>query len=215
MRANPINILLIDDHPILRKALSVLLSMMDGLVVTGEANSKKEALLLCNQKEFDIALLDIELPDSSGLDLLISLHSNHPKMKILVFSTYQEDLYAERALKCGASGYLTKDSPSEELLLAIRKVKNGGRYISPNLAEKLATKSVGSESQQIKSFDGLSNREITVFTQIARGVTLVEIAKMININATTITTYRARILTKLGLKNNSDITRYAIENKLL
>jgi len=180
--------------------------------VTGEVESATEALSILQQKSFDIALLDIELPDSSGLDLLKILRKKHPKLIILMLSIYSEEIYATRALKYGASGYMSKDCSIEILVTAIRKAAAGGRYVSPELSEAFAT-SIG--SKKISSHTDLSDRELEVLKQLAKGSSLVDIAAKLHLSSNTVTTYRGRVLDKLGLKSNAALTRYVIENKLM
>ena len=190
----------------------MMINTADDIEVTGEAESAVEALSIMQQNSFDIALLDIELPDSSGLDLLKILRKKYPKLIILMLSIYLEEIYATRALKYGASGYLSKDCSIETLVTAIRKTAAGGRYVSPELTEALAR---SLSSKKISSHTDLSDRELEVLKQLASGSSLVDIAAKLHLSSNTVTTYRSRILAKLGLKGNAALTRYAIENKLI
>ena len=212
MTTKKIKVLLVDDHSIVRNGIRMMIDTADDIEVTGEAASAIEALSIMQQKSFDIALLDIELPDSSGLDLLKILRKKYPKLIILMLSIYSEEIYATRALKYGASGYMSKDCSIETLVMAIRKAAAGGRYVSPELSEAFAT-SIG--SKKISSHTDLSDRELEVLKQLAKGTSLVNIATKLHLSSNTVTTYRGRVLDKLGLKSNAALTHYAIENKLM
>ena len=212
MATKKIKVLLVDDHSIVRNGIRMMINTADDIEVTGEAESAVEALSIMQQNSFDIALLDIELPDSSGLDLLKILRKKYPKLIILMLSIYSEEIYATRALKYGASGYMSKDCSIETLVTAIRKTAAGGRYVSPELTEALAR---SLSSKKISSHTDLSDRELEVLKQLASGSSLVDIAAKLHLSSNTVTTYRSRILAKLGLKGNAALTRYAIENKLI
>ena len=212
MTTKKIKVLLVDDHSIVRNGIRMMIDTVDDIEVTGEAANAVEALIIMQQKSFDIALLDIELPDSSGLDLLKILRKKYPKLIILMLSIYSEEIYATRALKYGASGYMSKDCSIETLVMAIRKAAAGGRYVSPELSEAFAT-AIG--HKKISSHTDLSDRELEVLKQLAKGTSLVNIATKLHLSSNTVTTYRGRVLDKLGLKSNAALTRYAIENKLM
>ena len=212
MTTKKIKVLLVDDHSIVRNGIRMMIDTVDDIEVTGEAASAVEALIIMKQKSFDIALLDIELPDSSGLDLLKILRKKYPKLIILMLSIYSEEIYATRALKYGASGYMSKDCSIETLVTAIRKAAAGERYVSPELSEAFAT-TIG--HKKISSHTDLSDRELEVLKQLAKGTSLVNIATKLHLSSNTVTTYRGRVLDKLGLKSNAALTRYAIENKLM
>ena len=208
-----IRVLIVDDHAIIRRGLRALLSDDFRGAAFGEASDARQALEQLRQKEWDVALLDITLPGKGGLDLLKELKTGWPKLPVLVLSGHSEDQFAIRMLKAGAGGYLTKESAPEELAKAIRKIMAGGRYVSPALAEKLALR-VG------KDFTGtphetLSDRDYEVMSRIALGKTVTEIAEELSLSAKTISTYRARILEKLGVKNSAEIVQYAILNGLM
>jgi len=179
--------------------------------VMAEAGTSVEALISAKKQEFDIAVLDISLPDSTGLDLIRKLKRANPEIKILILSSYDESIYGLRSLKCGASGYLTKDCSIEILISAIRKVISGGKYISPQLSERIAL-TYGTDRTQ--GHEELSAREFEVFRMIARSIPLLKIATELEVSTNTIKTYRARILVKLGIKNNAQLVEYAIVNKL-
>ena len=212
MRDKRIRVLLVDDHAIVRTGVRLMLSSEDDLCVEGEAGTADEALQLVSKQDFDVALVDIAMPGRNGLDLLRLLRNEKPKLAILMLSTYAEDIYAVRALKLGAAGYIAKDSSSSTLVNAVRKVAAGGKYVSPALVEKLAT-IVGGDS--VSSHEALSNRELEVLKLIAAGESLVNIATKLHLSPHTVTTYRTRILRKMGLTSNAEMTRFAIENGLI
>lgn len=212
MAAELIKILLVDDHTVVRNGVRLMLSAASEIRVAGEAASAPEALQLVEGERFDVALVDIALPGKNGLDLLKSLRATRPELAVLMLSTYSEEIYALRALKLGAAGYLTKDSPTATLIEAVRKVAAGGKYVSPSLAEKFASMIAGKHTA---SHEGLSNRELEVLKLLARGESLISIGEMLHLSPKTVTTYRTRILEKMGIGSNAELTRYAIENGLL
>lgn len=202
-----IRILIVDDHAIVRRGLRELLSDEFRGAAFGEAATAQQALEQVWKKEWDVALLDITLPGRSGLDLLKEVKAARPKLPVLILSVHPEDQFAVRVLKAGAGGYLTKESAPEELVNAVRKILAGGQYVSPTLAEKLA---LGLRRDSTRApHETLSDREYEVMCCIASGKTVTEIAGELSLSPKTISTYRARILEKLGLKNNSEIIRYA------
>jgi len=212
MTDKAISVLLVDDHIIVRNGVRLMLGEAGDIVVKGEAETAQRALQLAQEQSFDVALVDIALPDKNGLDLLKLLRAAHPKLAVLILSTYSEEIYAMRALKQGASGYLTKDTPAEALVAAVRKVAAGGRHVSPVLMEKLAMMVGGGAAA---SHETLSNRELEVLKRIAAGESLVKIAETLHLSPHTVTTYRTRIMEKMGLQSNAELTRYAVENGLL
>jgi DNA-binding NarL/FixJ family response regulator len=205
--------LIVDDHAILRIGLKRLLADAFPGAAFGEASDARQALEQLKKKEWDVALLDITLPGKNGLDLLKELKLARPKLPVLVLSAHPEDQFAVRALKAGAGGYMTKESAPEELVKAVRKILAGGRYVSPTLAEKLAL-TVGKDSTRTPH-ETLSDREYEVMCRIASGKTVKEIADELSLSAKTISTYRARILEKLAVKNSAEIMQYAIRNSLV
>ena len=208
-----IRILIVDDHAILRRGLTELLSDEFPAAVFGEASDAPQALEQLRKKEWDVALFDISLPGKSGLDLLKELKAEWPRLPVLVLSAHSEDQFAVRVLKAGAGGYMTKASAPEELAKAIRKIVAGGRYVSPALAEKLA---LGVTKDLTRTpHETLSDREYEVMSRIASGNTVTEIAEELSLSAKTISTYRARVLEKLGVKNSAEIVQYAIRNGLV
>jgi DNA-binding NarL/FixJ family response regulator len=208
-----IRVLIVDDHAILRRGLRALLSDEFADAKFGEASNSEQALEQLGKEEWDVALLDITLPGKSGLDLLKELEAARPRLPILVLSVHPEDQFAVRALKAGAAGYMTKESAPEELVQAIRKILAGGRYVSPTLAEKFAFR-VRKDFTRAPH-EALSDREYEIMCRIASGKTVTEIAGELSLSVKTISTYRARILEKLGVKNSAEITRYAIRNGLV
>jgi two-component system, NarL family, invasion response regulator UvrY len=208
-----IRILIADDHPIVRRGLKQILSDEPDMAVPGEASDANEVLDLVQRGVWDIVILDIKMPGRSGLDVLKELRQKYPKLPVLVLSIHPEDQYAVRALRTGAAGYLTKESAPEELVKAIRTILNRGKYVSVSLAERLAfeLETDGSKTSHLR----LSNREYQVMLLIAGGKRLSDIATEMALSVKTISTYRARILEKMGFRNNAEITHYAIKNLLV
>jgi len=208
-----INVLIADDHAIVRKGLIQIISETTDIYVADEACAGQEVLDKVAKSTFDVILLDIHLPGKSGLDVLKQLKKENPLLPTLILTIYPEEQYAIRALKLGASGYLTKDSAPDELVKAIRKVASGGKFVSASLAEKLASHI---EIDQNKSpHEILSNREYQVMRFIAIGKTVKEISDELSISAKTLSTYRTRVLEKMNMKKDAEIIHYAISNKLL
>ncbi len=208
-----INILIVDDHAVVRAGLRQIISGVSDMAVADEADSAIEALTKIRKKGYSMVVLDIAMPGKSGLDVLKEIRSEHPKLPVLMLSMYPEDQYAVRALRSGASGYMTKDSAPEELVTAIRTVAAGRKYISSDLAERLALNldtDMKKEPHEI-----LSDREYQVLCSIASGKTIGEIADQLSLSVKTISTYRSRILEKMQLKNNAELTNYAIRNHLI
>ena len=183
------------------------------MAVFGEACNAQEVLKNVREQNWDIVILDITMPDRSGLDVLKELKRERPKLPVLFLSIHPEDQYAVRVLKAGAAGYMTKESAPEELVKAIRKVLRGGKYISPSLAEKLAF-DLETDSEK-PLHETLSDREYQVMCMIASGKTVKEIAKKLYLSVKTISTHRARILGKMKMKTNAELTHYAIKNRLV
>jgi DNA-binding NarL/FixJ family response regulator len=208
-----IRILIVDDHVMFREGLKQILAKHSDMRVVDEAGSSQEAMEKVLRHKLDVILLDISLPGRNGPELLSEIKKNKSDLAVLVLSMHPEDQYAIRMMKAGALGYMTKESAPEELISAIRKVATGRRYISSKLAEEMA---VALDTNTAKlPHQLLSNREFQVMRMLASGKTLKDIADEIMISEKTVTTYRARILEKMKLKNNTEITIYAIENKLL
>src|SRR5258708_15033854 len=212
MTGDLISVLLVDDHTVVRNGVRLMLGTVSDIEVTGEAETAQEALDLVQRQDFKVALVDIALPDRSGLDLLKLIRLKKPALPVLMLSMYSEDIYAVRALKHGAAGYLTKNSPTATLVGAIRKAAAGGKYISPALAEQFASNIGGSP---VVSHEALSDRELEVLKLLVSGDSLAAIAKTLHLSPNTVTTYRSRICQKLHLKSNAELTRYALEQGLL
>jgi len=208
-----IRVLIADDHPIVRRGLKQTLSETDDIVVAGEAENCAEALQKLKEHRFDVVLLDIAMPGRGGIDVLNEKKSLGIKTPALMLSIFPEDQYAVRALKSGASGYLTKNCDAETLVEAIRKVAVGGTYVSAELAERLAADLI--RNKQKPPHELLSDREYEVLKQVASGKSTREIAVKLNLSVQTISTYRARIRQKMGLKNSAEITSYVMKNRLL
>ena len=208
-----IKILIADDHPIVRAGFKQVISDMPDMLVADEAGNGQEVLNLIGKKDYDLVLLDISMPGRSGLEILKDLKSEKPKLPVLILSIYPEEQYAIRALRAGASGYMTKASAPNELILAIRRISEGGNYISASLAEKLAYYLDGDAAKP--PHETLSDREYQVMLMIASGKTVTEIANELCLSVKTISTYRTHILEKMKMKNNAEITLYAVQNKLV
>ena len=206
-------IFIVDDHEIIREGLKKILKEEADLVVVGEAHDGADALEKLETIECDILLLDMNMPGRSGIDLLSDLKLLKPKIHILVLSIHPEDKFALRTLKAGASGYLCKDTALEELVIAIRKISTKGRYLSPTLAEQLAFDVV--PDKDALPHEQLSNRELEIMFMLADGKKVKNIAKELNLSVSTVFTYRVRIFEKLNIKNDVELTHYAINNKLI
>jgi DNA-binding NarL/FixJ family response regulator len=213
MSSDRIRVLLVDDHAIARNGVRLMLGTAGDIDVAGEAADAQQALALLRQEAFDVALLDITMPGMNGLDLLRHLHGDYPGMAVLMLSTYAEEIYAVRALKQGAAGYLTKDAPTAVLIDAVRRAAGGRKYVSPSLVEKLALLESG--DAKAAGHEALSNRELEVFKLIALGEPLVQIGEKLHLSPNTVTTYRTRILDKMGCASNAELTRYALENGII
>lgn len=207
------NILIADDHAIVRKGLIQLLSEGFSGITVFEALNSSEVLTQIRNCQLDIILMDISMPGRNGIETLKQIRLEGIRTPVLMLSMHPEDQYALRSLKAGASGFINKESATVELLAAVRKVLAGGKYISPSVAEKLA-EAVG-EKGTLPGHENLSDREMEVLQQIAAGHTVSEIAHELSLSVNTISTYRTRLLEKLQLNNNAELTRYAIENGLV
>ena len=206
-------ILLTDDHAVVRHGLKQILADEFKRATFGEARNAQEALDLVWKENWDVVVLDITMPGRSGLEVLREIKKTRPKLPVLVLSMHPENQFAVRVLKGGASGYMTKESAAEELVGAIKKVLTGGRYVSKSLAEKLASY-LASDSQKPPQ-ELLSDREFQVLRLIASGKIVSEIAKELSLSVKTISTYRTRILEKMGLRNNAELMHYAMEHRLV
>jgi two-component system invasion response regulator UvrY len=203
-------VLIADDHDVVRRGLKQILADEFGTDIQfGEARNGEETLTLAGEKNWDAIILDINMPGKSGLDVMKELKQARPKLPVLVLSVQPEDQYAIPVLKAGASGYLTKDSASEELVNAFKKIISGGKYVSATVAEKLA-ESLGPKSQK-SPHEQLSYREFQVLRLIALGKTSTEIAEELKLSVQTVSTYRTRILKKMKMENNAELMRYAMQ----
>lgn len=208
-----IKILIADDHAIVREGLKQIVVLEKDLQVTGEAGSSVELFEQLEKRSFDIIILDINMPGRSGLDIMKDLSNRYPKIPVLILSMYSEEQYGFRAIKAGASGYLKKVSAPEELVTAIKKIVSGGKYISPALAENIA-KNVSIKSSK-PVHENLSNREYEIMCKIASGKSAEEISEELSISINTFYSFRNRILDKMNLKSNVEITQYVLHNKLI
>ncbi len=207
-----IKLLIADDHAVVRKGIKQILAETPDIVVADEAGNGEEIWAKIAKNSYDMLLLDISMPGKDGLEILKELKRQRPSLAVLMLSMFPEEQYAVRALKSGASGYLTKDSAPDELIAAIRKVNSGGKYVSAFLAEKLADR-VGAKFET-SPHERLSDREFQVLCMIASGKTVKQIGEELSLSIKTVSTYRMRLLEKMEMKNNSELTRYALENKL-
>ncbi|HEY2932280.1 MAG TPA: response regulator transcription factor [Acidobacteriota bacterium] len=208
-----IRVLLVDDHPAIREGLKRITEKTTDLRVTAEAGNAPEALESIRKSGCDVVLMDISLPGRGGLELLKEIKGEWPKLPVLVLSVHAEDQYGLRALMAGAAGYLCKDAAPDQLIQAIRKVHSGGRYISPELGELLAMEIDGDITKP--PHRTLSNREFRVLCMIASGLSLTEIANQLSLSVKTVSTHRTRLLAKMKMKNNSELTRYALKQGLV
>lgn len=205
-------ILLVDDHVVVRRGVRAILEDNFADVVVAEAGNGTEALAALAET-FDAVVLDLSMPGRSGFDLLHEIKHRHPKLPVLIMSLHGEEQFAVRALRAGASGYLTKSAAPEQLVTAIMKVIRGGRYVSETLAERLAADVGGAAPES--PHERLSDREFDVMRGIASGSSVSEIAAQMHLSVKTVSTYRTRLLEKMGMSNNAELTRYALEHDLV
>lgn len=209
-----IRILIADDHAILRAGLKHLLSDATDIVVAGEAGNGVDALALARTTPCDAMVLDMSMPGRSGIELIRQLKAEMPKLPILILSMHKEDIYAVRALRAGASGYLCKDNAESQLEAAIRKVAGGGLYINQAVAERLAQEMVDGNAAA-KPHTQLSDREYQVFQDIVAGRGVTEIGQRLNLSVKTVSTHKARIMQKMGFANTAELIQYAVRHGLL
>ena len=215
MTANEtIKVLIADDHAIVREGLKQILADTKDIAVAGDAENGHDALKLIRAAECDVLLLDISMPDRSGIDVLKQVRKEAPKLAVLMLSMHREDQYAIRSLKAGAAGYLNKQSAPAELVDAIRVVASGRKYVSAALAQELANQ-VGDENREMPPHETLSDREYQTLTIIATGMTVSDIATELSLSVKTISMYRSRLLQKMKMRHNAELTHYAIKNKLV
>lgn len=208
-----IRVVLADDHNIVRAGLKELLSDTGDIEVVGEATDGYTVMARVRELEFDVLVLDMSMPGRSGIELIKQVKSEKPKLRVLVLSMHSEEQYAVRALKAGASGYLTKESAAEQLVAAIRRVAGGGAYVSPETAERLALEA-GAPSEAAPH-TLLSDREYQVFEMIAAGCSISEIARRLSLSVKTVSTHKTRIMQKMGAASQADLIRYAIRHGLI
>lgn len=202
-----------DDHPLIREGLKRILEGSPDIVVTGEASNGQELLKKVRKNDYDVVLVDISMPGRNGLDVLKQLKNIRPNLHVLILSIFPEELYGVRALKAGASGYLTKKSTPDELIMAIKKVSKGKKYINPSLSEKLASDIKADTKKPLH--ERLSDREYEVMCKIASGKTVKEIAEELSLAISTISTHRSHILEKMNMKKNAELTYYIIKEGLI
>jgi two-component system invasion response regulator UvrY len=212
-KANPYRVLIVDDHAIVRAGLKQILADVSDIVVAGEADCASQALRLARQEPWDVVLMDISMPDRSGLEALELLRKEHPGIKVLMLSMHRETQYAVRALKTGAAGYLNKQSAPAQLVDAILTVASGKKYISAEVAQELASQVSG--ERETAPHETLSNREYQTLCLLASGLTVSAIAEQLSLSVKTISMYRTRLLTKMQMKNNAELTHYAIRHGLV
>jgi DNA-binding NarL/FixJ family response regulator len=208
-----IRVFIADDHAIVREGLKQILAEQSDIVVAGEAETGLDAIKLFRRSRCNVLLLDISLPDRNGIEVLKQIKDEKPDLSVLMLSMHREDQYAIRALKAGASGYMTKQSAPKELVNAIRQVAAGQRYVSAQLAQVLAAQ-VGDGFDK-PPHESLSDREYQTLTMIASGKTVGEIAKELSLSVKTVSEYRSRLLAKMKLKTSAELTHYAIRNQLI
>lgn len=208
-----LRVLIVDDHAITRDGLRRILSDYPEALEVGEAANASQTLSLVRQEHWDLILLDISLPDKSGLDVLKLIKKDRPGLAVIVLSMYPMDQYALRVLKAGGSGYLSKETASDQLLLAVQKAAGGGTFITPELAEHMAKELARKSTRPLH--EELSDREFEVLRLIATGKTATEISEHLSLSVKTVSTYRARILQKMGMRHNAELTHYAIVNRLV
>jgi DNA-binding NarL/FixJ family response regulator len=208
-----LRILIADDHTVVRKGLRQILLDQFPTANIQEVADAEELIKHVMDAQWDVVISDLSMPGRSGLDALQQIKLSHPKIPVLILSIHPEEQYALRALKSGAAGYLSKDTAPDELVKAVQKVLLGKKYISQSIAEKLA--SSFSSDTSMNAHENLSDREFDVMKLLANGKSVSEIAEMLSLSVTTVSTYRARVMLKLDLKSNSDLTKYALEHKLI
>jgi two-component system, NarL family, invasion response regulator UvrY len=214
MTTDTIKVLIADDHAIVREGLRQILADTGDIVVAGDAENGNDAVKLVRHAECDVLLLDISMPDRSGIDVLKQIRKESPRLAVLMLSMHREDLYAIRSLKAGAAGYMNKQSAPAELVDAIRQVAAGKKYVSPALAQELA-RQIGDENRDGPLHGTLSDREYQTMVLIASGKTVTDIANELKLSVKTISMYRSRLLQKMQMRHNAELTHYAIKNNLV
>lgn len=208
-----IKILVVDDHAVVRRGLREILAETQDLHVGGEAATAPEALAKVHDERWDVIMLDLALAGRSGLDLIADIRRLRPEARVLVLTMFSEEQYAVRAIRAGAAGFLTKESAPDKLVDAVRKVASGGRFITPELAETLASMVAGEGSG--RPHERLSNREFEILKMIGSGRTVSQIAEQLGLSVKTVSTHRTRILRKMEMKTSAELTRYVVTNQLV
>jgi len=208
-----IKVLVADDHAVVRRGLRQILAETPDIMVGGEAATAAEVLRLVREQRWSVVVLDISLPGGSGLEILSTLRKECPTLPVLVLTVYSEEQYAVRAIKAGAAGFLTKESAPERLIDAVRKVANGGRWISAELAETLASVLAGEGSGA--PHERLSDRELEVLKMLASGKTVSQVAQELSLSVKTVSTHRTRILKKMNMRTNAELTHYAVRSGIV
>jgi two-component system invasion response regulator UvrY len=208
-----LRILIVDDHAVVRQGIKQFLAETPDLTIAGEARSGEEAFAKVHAEEWDLVLLDISIPDKNGLEVLREIKQESPDLPILIFSMFSEDEYALSSLEAGASGYLSKESAPGQIIEAIRRVAQGGRYVSPGLGEKLLSYTFPQTNRELRH-QLLSKREFEILLWISRGEPLTRIGERLHLSVKTVSTYRARIMEKMGMRTNADLTRYVVTHRL-
>jgi two-component system, NarL family, invasion response regulator UvrY len=208
-----ISVFVADDHSIMREGLKQIVGETVDIRVTGEASNGRDALTRLSEGKYDVLVMDISMPEGGGLEALQQVLARYPELPVLILSMYPEEQYAIRVLKAGASGYVSKEAAPDQLITAIRKVASGGRFVSPSVAEKLAFRLGGFSSEL--PHEHLSDREFQVLRMLASGKSVSEIGDELAISVKTVSTYRSRLLEKMNMRSNAEITRYAISHQLV
>jgi DNA-binding NarL/FixJ family response regulator len=208
-----IKVLIADDHAMVRRGLREILAETGDILVAGEATTAPEVLQLVREQRWDLVVLDINLPGGNGIELLADIRRERPDTRVLILTVYSEKQYAVRAIRAGAAGFLTKESAPAKLLDAVRKIAGGGRYVSAELAETLASVLAGETPGQ--PHDRLSDRELEIMRMLASGKTVSQVAQELALSVKTVSTHRTRILKKMNLKNNAELTTYAVRKGLV
>jgi DNA-binding NarL/FixJ family response regulator len=208
-----IRIVVADDHAVVRRGLRQILAEADDLQFAGEADSADELLTLLRSRSFDLVILDYSLGNRSGIDVLKHIKSEFPRLPVLILSMHAEDLFAVRALRAGASGYIQKEVAPEELLLAVRRIAGGAPYLSPNMGQRVAADLARGDSPMLPH-ERLSDREFEVFRLLGTGKSVTDIAHELNLSVKTVSTHRTRILGKTGLSDNAEIVKYVVSHQL-
>lgn len=208
-----IRVLVADDHAVVRRGLRQILAETTDILVEGEASSAPDVLRLVREQRWDVVVLDINMPGGSGIELLADIRRLRPELPVLILTVYSEEQYAVRAIKAGAAGFLTKESAPDKLIEAVRKLATGGRYVSAELAETLASVLAGEAAGA--PHDRLSNRELEILRMIASGKTVSQIADSLSLSVKTVSTHRTRLLKKMSMKTNAELMHYAVRAKLV